>query len=114
MLSDILVVDDEVDIRQLVAGILEDEGHSTRLAKNSQEALERITERRPSLIFLDIWLQDSQHDGLELLDIINDQHPNIPVVMISGHGNIETAVSAIKRAVLTILSKSRSKPTASC
>ncbi|MBZ0218671.1 MAG: sigma-54 dependent transcriptional regulator [Fimbriimonadaceae bacterium] len=105
MRSDILVVDDEVDIRQLVAGILEDEGHTTRLAKNSDEALEKIAERRPSLIFLDIWMQGSTHDGLELLDIIKQQNPDLPVVMISGHGNIETAVSAIKRGAYDFIEK---------
>lgn len=105
MHSDILVVDDEVDIRQLVAGILEDEGHTTRLAKNSDEALEKIAERRPSLIFLDIWMQGSTHDGLELLDIIKEQNPDLPIVMISGHGNIETAVSAIKRGAYDFIEK---------
>jgi len=105
MRSDILVVDDEVDIRELVAGILEDEGHTTRLAKDSDEALEKIAERRPGLIFLDIWLQGSKHDGLELLDIIKEEHPEIPIVMISGHGNIETAVSAIKRGAYDFIEK---------
>ncbi len=105
MHSDILVVDDEIDIRELVAGILEDEGNNTRLAAHSEEALEKIAERRPSLVFLDIWLQGSKHDGLELLDIIKKQNPELPVVMISGHGNIETAVSAIKRGAYDFIEK---------
>jgi two-component system nitrogen regulation response regulator NtrX len=102
MASDILVVDDEADIRELVAGILEDEGHSTRLAKDSDETLKAIEERRPSLVILDIWLQGSKLDGLELLDRIKKAHPDLPVIIISGHGNIETAVAAIKRGFTTI------------
>ena len=97
MASDILVVDDETDIRDLISGILEDEGHSTRLAKDSDETLQTIEERRPSLVILDIWLQGSKLDGLELLDRIKKAHPDLPVIIISGHGNIETAVAAIKR-----------------
>src|ERR1700731_5473047 len=96
MASDILIVDDEADIRELVAGILQDEGHGTRTAKNSDEALAAVAARRPSLVFLDIWLQGSRLDGLQLLKIVKEQNPMLPVVMISGHGNIETAVSAIK------------------
>jgi len=105
MASDILVVDDEVDIRELVAGILEDEGHGTRTAADSDGALEAIKLRRPTLIFLDIWLQGSKLDGLELLDEIKSVHPEIPVVVISGHGNIETAVSAIKRGAYDYIEK---------
>ena len=105
MHSDILVVDDEEDIRELVSGILEDEGFTTRLAKNSDEAQAEITARRPGLVFLDIWLQGSQYDGLELLDIFQKQHPGLPIVMISGHGNIETAVSAIKRGAYDFIEK---------
>jgi two-component system nitrogen regulation response regulator NtrX len=97
MASDILIVDDEADIRELIGGILEDEGHSTRLAKDSDETLKAIEERRPSLVILDIWLQGSKLDGLELLDRIKKAHPDLPVIIISGHGNIETAVAAIKR-----------------
>ena len=105
MATDILVIDDEADIRDLVAGILEDEGHGTRTAANSDEALEAIIERRPSLIFLDIWLQGSRLDGLGLLDIIKESHADLPVVIISGHGNIETAVSAIKRGAYEYIEK---------
>ena len=95
MATDILVVDDEADIRELVAGILDDEGHSTRTAGDSDSALASIAGRRPGLIFLDIWLQGSRLDGLSLLDEIHAQHPDLPVVIISGHGNIETAVSML-------------------
>ncbi len=105
MASDILIIDDERDIRELVAGILEDEGHETRTAASSDEAEEAITYRRPSMIFLDIWLQGSRLDGLELLDVIKDKHPDLPVVVISGHGNIETAVSAIKRGAYEYIEK---------
>jgi two-component system nitrogen regulation response regulator NtrX len=105
MASDILIVDDESDIRELVAGILEDEGHGTRKAASSDDCLEAIEKRRPSLIFLDIWLQGSRLDGLALLDVIKQQHPDLPVVVISGHGNIETAVSAIKRGAYDYIEK---------
>jgi two-component system nitrogen regulation response regulator NtrX len=105
MSADILIVDDEADIRDLVAGILEDEGYATRTARNSDEALAAIVSRRPSLIFLDIWLQGSKLDGLQLLDAIKQEHPELPVVMISGHGNIETAVAAIKRGAYDFIEK---------
>ena len=105
MASDILVVDDEQDIRELVAGILEDEGHGTRTANDADSALSAIGDRRPTLIFLDIWLQGSRLDGLELLKEIKEQHPELPVVMISGHGNIETAVSAIKSGAYDYIEK---------
>ncbi|WP_208441979.1 nitrogen assimilation response regulator NtrX [Bartonella raoultii] len=105
MVSDILIVDDEADIRELVAGILDDEGYETRVACNSDEALAQISERIPKLIFLDIWLQGSRLDGLALLDEIKTRYPALPVVMISGHGNIETAVSAIKRGAYDFIEK---------
>ncbi len=105
MAADILVVDDENDIRQLVSGILQDEGYSTRTASDSDSALSAITARRPHLVFLDIWLQGSRLDGLQLLDTIVQQHPEVPVVMISGHGNIETAVAAIKRGAYDFIEK---------
>src|SRR6476620_3707613 len=105
MSADILIVDDEADIRDLVAGILEDEGHRTRTAGNSDDALAAIAARRPQLVFLDIWIQGSRLDGLQILDIIKEQHPDLPVVMISGHGNIETAVSAIKRGAYDFIEK---------
>src|ERR1051325_9209905 len=105
MAADILVVDDENDIRQLVSGILQDEGYTTRTAADSDSALAAIVARRPHLVFLDIWLQGSRLDGLQLLDAIVQQHPEVPVVMISGHGNIETAVSAIKRGAYDFIEK---------
>jgi two-component system nitrogen regulation response regulator NtrX len=105
MSADILVVDDETDIRELVAGILSDEGHRTRIAGSADEALAAVAARRPNLVFLDIWLQGSNLDGLQVLDQIKEQHPDLPVVMISGHGNIETAVSAIKRGAYDFIEK---------
>jgi two-component system nitrogen regulation response regulator NtrX len=105
MAADILIVDDERDIRELVAGILGDEGHGTRTAKDADDALNQLSQRRPSLLLLDIWLQGSRLDGLELLDQVKEQHPDLPVVMISGHGNIETAVSAIKRGAYDFIEK---------
>ncbi len=105
MAADILIVDDEEDIRELVAGILSDEGHETRTARDADSALAAITERVPRLMFLDIWLQGSRLDGLSLLDEIRIIHPTLPIVMISGHGNIETAVSAIKRGAYDFIEK---------
>ncbi|MFZ1814419.1 MAG: sigma-54 dependent transcriptional regulator [Rhizobiaceae bacterium] len=105
MASDILIVDDEQDIRELVAGILDDEGHGTRTAGDSDSALAAIAARRPSLVFLDIWLQGSALDGLELLNEIKARHAEVPVVMISGHGNIETAVSAIRSGAYDYIEK---------
>ena len=105
MTSDILIVDDEADIRELVAGILQDEGHGTRTAGDSDDALSAVAERRPNLVFLDIWLQGSRLDGLQLLDCLKQQHPELPIVMISGHSNNETAVSAIKRGASDLIEK---------
>ena len=105
MPSDILIVDDEADIRELVAGILEDEGYETRTARDSDDAIASIKTRRPSLVFLDIWLQGSRLDGLQLLDSVKIEHPDLPVVMISGHGNIETAVAAIKQGAYDFIEK---------
>src|SRR6201993_2920531 len=105
MASDILIVDEEADIRELVAGILQDEGHGTRTAHDSDEALASVVARRPNLVFLDIWLQGSRLDGLQLLDSLKLEHPELPVVMISGHGNIETAVTAIKRGAYDYIEK---------
>jgi two-component system nitrogen regulation response regulator NtrX len=105
MAHDILVVDDEADIRLLIAQILKDEGYDTREAVNSTEALATIRTRRPSLVVLDIWLQGSELDGLALLDVIRENNPGVPVLMISGHGTIETAVSAIKRGAYDFIEK---------
>src|ERR1700726_3072170 len=105
MANDILIVDDEADIRDLVAGILDDEGFTTRTARDSDSALAEISNRRPHLVFLDIWLQGSKLDGLQLLYQVKQLHPDLPVVMISGHGNIETAVAAIKRGAYDFIEK---------
>ncbi len=105
MAHDVLIVDDESDICELVAGLLQDEGYITRTARDSDSALHEISGRRPHLVFLDIWLQGSRLDGLQLLDGIKEQHPELPVVMISGHGNIETAVAAIKRGAYDFIEK---------
>ncbi|MCF6196195.1 MAG: sigma-54 dependent transcriptional regulator [Emcibacter sp.] len=105
MALDILIVDDEEDIRDLISGILDDEGYETRTAKDSDSALAEVEARRPSLIILDIWLQGSRLDGLEILEVIKKSHPDLPVVIISGHGNIETAVSAIKLGAYDFISK---------
>ena len=105
MAHDILIVDDEADIRLLIAGILKDEGYDTREAANSDGALEAIRARRPTLVILDIWLQGSALDGLETLAVIKREHPGLPVVMISGHGNIETAVQSIKLGAYDFIEK---------
>src|SRR3982074_1038450 len=105
MADDILIVDDEADIRELVSGILQDEGYITRSARDSDDALAHVASRRPNLVFLDIWLQGSRLDGLQLLDAMKAQHPELPIVMISGHGNIETAVAAIKQGAYDFIEK---------
>jgi CheY-like chemotaxis protein len=105
MASDILIVDDEADIREMVAGILQDEGHGTRTARDSDEALSAVVARRPDLVFLDIWLKGSRLDGFQLLDRLKKQHPDLPIVMISGHGNAETAASATKRGAYDLIGK---------
>ncbi len=105
MATDILVVDDEADIRDLVGGILEDEGYSVRTAADAEAALAVIRARRPALLILDIWMQGGGMDGLELLDVVKGFDADMPVLMISGHGNIETAVSAIKRGAYDFLEK---------
>ncbi|HEX2561126.1 sigma-54 dependent transcriptional regulator [Phenylobacterium sp.] len=105
MAADVLVVDDEADIRELVAGILSDEGYKVRTAANSEEALAAIKARNPALLILDIWMSGGGLDGLELLDLVKSLDADLPVIMISGHGNIETAVSAIKRGAYEFLEK---------
>ncbi|MFO1158020.1 MAG: sigma-54 dependent transcriptional regulator [Reyranellaceae bacterium] len=102
---DILIVDDERDICTLIAGILEDEGNTARRAHNSTEAIDAVRQRRPSLVILDVWLQGSELDGLQLLEIIRREEPPVPVVMISGHGTIDTAVSAIKTGAYDFIEK---------
>ncbi|QIG80300.1 nitrogen assimilation response regulator NtrX [Stakelama tenebrarum] len=105
MTLDILVVDDERDIRELVSGVLEDEGYETRGAADSTGALEAIADRRPSLVLLDVWLQGSKLDGLDLLDEIKRRDSSIPVLVISGHGNLDTAVAAIRRGAADFIEK---------
>jgi two-component system nitrogen regulation response regulator NtrX len=105
MAADVLVVDDEADIRELVAGILADEGYAVRTADDSESALAEIRARKPALLILDIWMQGGGMDGLELLDMVKGLDADLPVIMISGHGNIETAVSAIKRGAYEFLEK---------
>lgn len=105
MALDILVVDDEQDIRELVAGVLSDEGYECRTAGDSTRALAMIDERRPSLVLLDVWLHGSQMDGLEMLDAIKQREPALPVIIFSGHGNIDTAVSAVSRGAMDFIEK---------
>src|SRR5271154_449568 len=103
--SEILVVDDEGDIRDLISGILTDEGYETRVASDSETALAAVRARRPQLLILDIWLQGSKLDGIQVLDLIKREQPDLPVVMISGHGTIETAVASIKKGAYDFVEK---------
>ena len=105
MALDILIVDDEEDIRELVAGVLSDEGYETRTAATAEEALKAYDERRPSLILLDVWLRGSSMDGLELLKVIKGRDTNMPVIVFSGHGNIDTAVAAISHGAVDFIEK---------
>lgn len=105
MALDILVIDDEADIRDLVSGILADEGYNTRSAADSDGALAEMDARRPSLVVLDIWLLGSRLDGIELLEVIKEKYPDLPVIIISGHGTIETAVAAIKKGAYDFVGK---------
>ncbi len=102
---EILIVDDEEDIRDLIAGILHDEGFETRVAGDSDGALQAVRMRRPQLVVLDIWLQGSRLDGIQVLDVLKREHPELPVVMISGHGTIETAVASIKKGAYDFIEK---------
>jgi two-component system nitrogen regulation response regulator NtrX len=105
MALDILIVDDEADIRELVAGVLGDEGFETRTAAHAEGALMALAERRPSLVILDVWLHGSSMDGIELLDAMKSRDPTLPIVVISGHGNLDTAVAAIKRGAYDYIEK---------
>jgi two-component system nitrogen regulation response regulator NtrX len=105
MALEVLVVDDEADIRELVSGVLEDEGFTVRSAADSTAALEAIEERRPSLVLLDVWLQGSRLDGLQILQEVKRRDPNLPVLMISGHGNLDTAVAAIREGAIDFIEK---------
>ena len=104
-MSDILIVDDERDIRELISDILEDEGFATRLASNSDETMAEINTEAPALIILDIWLKDSRMDGIDILKTVKRDNPDVPVVIISGHGNIEIAVAAIKQGAYDFIEK---------
>ena len=105
MAREILIVDDEADIRMLITGVLADEGYETRDAADGHNAIEAVRDRMPSLVILDIWLQDSDLDGLDVLKLIARDYPNLPVVMISGHGTIEVAVKAIKLGAYDFIEK---------
>lgn len=105
MALEVLVVDDEADIRDLVSGVLEDEGYSVRSAADSNAALEAVEERRPAMVLLDVWLQGSRLDGIQLLQEIKRRDPTIPVLMISGHGNLDTAVAAVREGAIDFIEK---------
>ena len=105
MALEVLVVDDEADIRELVSGVLEDEGYAVRSAADSSAALDAIDDRRPSLVLLDVWLQGSKLDGLQLLEQIKKRDATLPVLMISGHGNLDTAVAAIREGAVDFIEK---------
>ncbi|MBB3710681.1 two-component system nitrogen regulation response regulator NtrX [Limimaricola variabilis] len=104
-MTDILITDDERDIRELISDILRDEGYSTRLAGTSDECMSAIEDQPPALMILDIWLKDSQMDGIDILKAVKRDHPGIPIVIISGHGNIEIAVAAIKQGAYDFIEK---------
>ncbi len=104
-MGDILITDDERDIRELIADILQDEGFTTRLAANSDECMKQIEAETPSLMILDIWLKDSNMDGIDILKTVKRDHPEVPIVIISGHGNIEIAVAAIKQGAYDFIEK---------
>ncbi|MEO0359065.1 MAG: response regulator, partial [Pseudomonadota bacterium] len=104
-MGDILIVDDERDIRELISDILKDEGYTTRLAGTSEAAMAEVANSEPALMILDIWLKDSDMDGIDILKAIKRDHPNIPIVIISGHGNIEIAVAAIKQGAYDFIEK---------
>ena len=104
-MSDILIVDDELDIRELISDILEDEGYATRLAGNSDDAMTAVNTEPPALMILDIWLKDSRIDGIDILKAVKTDYPDVPVVIISGHGNIEIAVAAIKQGAYDFIEK---------
>ncbi|MGI3164753.1 sigma-54-dependent transcriptional regulator [Pseudooceanicola sp. 200-1SW] len=104
-MSDILIVDDERDIRELISDILQDEGYATRMAGNSDECMGEVTREAPALMILDIWLKDSQMDGIDILKTVKRDYPDIPIIIISGHGNIELAVAAIKQGAYDFIEK---------
>ncbi len=105
MAYDVLVVDDELSICELIAGFLEDEGHQVRTAQDSIAALEAVRQRKPALVVLDVWLQDSPQDGIEILEVLKETDPDLPVIVISGHGTVETAVAAIRKGAYDFIEK---------
>ncbi|MFC7290535.1 sigma-54-dependent transcriptional regulator [Hirschia litorea] len=105
MAYEILVVDDETDIRELVGGILEDEGYKVRTAADAKQAMNVVRERAPNLVILDVWLKGSEFDGLEILSMLKELDPNMPVIIMSGHGTVETAVTAIRNGAYDYLEK---------
>src|SRR5688500_16979259 len=105
MALEVLVVDDEADIRELGSGVLEDEGYTVRTAADSTAALDAIDDRRPSMVLLDVWLQGSRLDGLQLLQEIKKRDASIPVLLISGHGNLDTAVAAVREGAVDFIEK---------
>src|ERR1044071_2921913 len=105
MALEVLIVDDEADIRELVSGVLEDEGYAVRTAADSSSALDAIEDRRPSLVLLDVWLQGSRMDGLQMLQEVKRRDPTLPVLMISGHGNLDTAVAAVREGAIDFIEK---------
>ena len=105
MTAEVLIVDDEPDIRELIAGVLEDEGYTVRMASTAEGALKEISNRKPDLVILDVWLQGSGMDGLEMLGYLKSIDDAMPVIVISGHGSIETAVTAIRRGAYDFLEK---------
>ncbi|MFZ1662794.1 MAG: sigma-54 dependent transcriptional regulator, partial [Paracoccaceae bacterium] len=104
-MSDILIVDDERDIRELISDILRDEGFTTRLAANSDECMAEINAAAPAMMILDIWLKDSRMDGIDILKTVKRDNPDVPIIIISGHGNIEIAVAAIKQGAYDFIEK---------
>ena len=105
MNKDILIVDDEEDIRLLIAGILQDEGFSTRLAWSYPSIKKEMSKRIPSLILLDVWLEDSDLDGIQILKLIKKSYPNIPIIMISGHGTIQMAINSLQVGAYNFIEK---------
>ena len=105
MISDVLIVEDEDDIRAMISGILEDEGYQVREAATSQDAVEAVKKRKPNLVVLDVWLKGSEMDGIELLAELKTRYANLPVIVISGHGTVETAVSAIRKGAFDYIVK---------
>ena len=104
-MGDILITDDERDIRELIGDILEDEGYTTRLAASAEDCMAEIAKSPPALMVLDIWLKDSRMDGIDILKTVKREYPEIPIVIISGHGNVEIAVAAIKQGAYDFIEK---------